>query len=445
MNPTAPQTPARTLRPVAQHFDKHGAPVVPLSPTRGMRNASIIYEKIKDLPDQTVIRADYDRQGKPFLYFPRAKKMSHHARDLLDTANAQADRQEALNIMLVIAQEVQAKSDVSQETRLAALRFGLKVRQRSIIGDIRVADVREALVVIHGVQQGSEAGRSGRQRGAQLRAQLANFIGMPAHLKAILTSVLETGRTSGYVGASAAVDAMFRLVQEFLSEHPRGDARAFLSHVGHYPLSAELIRFAWQWRKFAAEKNTTAGFLFRQMPWAKQIAFAARVIKFIAHRVGRWKEPGRDPERSILSSRVSSSSCGPEPAATNAPQAALDVTAVRPGRERQESQRTLVSLPKEEASSDVQVLSPLLRRDESRIQSYQRLESESSDLRVFSPLRQDADAAASTKSPAASPATADRVPAHAEASESEFSVRSLLDNIDWMPLGDSDAAADPTG
>ena len=48
---------------------------------------------------------------------PQRRKQLPHMR---------ADRQEALNIMLVIAQEAQAMNGVSQETRLAALRDRLE-------------------------------------------------------------------------------------------------------------------------------------------------------------------------------------------------------------------------------------------------------------------------------------------------------------------------------
>lgn len=420
MNPHAAHSPVRTLRPVAQHFDKDGAAVVPLSPTRGLRNASVIYEKIKDLPEQTAIRADYDRHGKPYLYFPRTQKLSNQSgRDLLGAANLQADRQEALNIMLVIAQEAQAMNGVSQETRLAALRFGLKVRQRNLVGDIRVGDVRDALAVINGVERPEAGAQPVRQKGVVLRAQLGNFISMPAHLKEILAIALETGRTSGAVGSGAAVDAMFKLVQAFLDEQPRGDARAFLSHVGRYPLSADLIRFAWQWRKIKTERHSTVGFLFRQLPWAKQIDFAARVIKFIAQRVGRWQDPAHASDRR-----------------------------------RGDSQITLVSLPKAEASSDIDVMSPLVHREASRLQPFQNPHAESSDVRVFSPLRDvaneanEADEAASTRSPSLpSPMAGRSVRADAagtEAVDTDASLQSLLDNVEWIPLGGSESGSDPS-
>lgn len=438
---------ARTLRPVAQHFDKDGAPVVPLSPTRGLRNAHTIYQKIKDLPEQTVIRADYDRGGKPFLYFPRTKKHSiQSSRDLLDATNELADRQEAINIMLVIAQDVQEANGVSQDARLAAMRFGLRVRQRSLFGDLRVGDVREALARLTGAEGRAEAETGMRPKDRVLHAQLHNFTGMPTHLKQILSIALATGHTSGSPPPTGTLDAMFTLVQAFVDEQPRGGARAFLSHVGRYPLSADLIRFAWQWRKLAASRHTTAGFLFRQMPWAKHIDFAARVIKFIARRNDRWKEPGQGSEHSLrISTLPSSASTGAASAFVDGGAGGAPEDGAAPQYKLRESPHGLASVQQAEASSDVQVRSPPARRDESRMRAFPNPATESSDLRVFSPARDDADVAASSRSPVASSPMADR--GHAaddDAGDDESSVRSLLDNIEWIPLDGSKSAGEPT-
>ncbi len=434
MNPTPAQTSSRSLRPVARHFDKEGAAVLPLSPSRGVRNASIIYEKIKDLPGETVIRADYDRVGKPYLYFPRSTKMSKQtARDLLSKANIVADRQEALNIMLMIARDVQDKSDISPDARLAAMKFGLVVRQRNMLGDIHVSDVRDALATINGVERSEKGGQALRQKGALLRAQLANFIRMPEHLKAMLATTLETGRGFGDTGSSLALDAMFKLVKDFLDEHPGGDARAFLSHVGHYPLSRSLIRFAWQWRKFKEERNTTMGLLFRQMAWVKQIDFAARVIKFMAQRFGRWKDPAQMSESGSLPSLPSLAS--------------LDSFTAGPGLSY--SQITPAVALNEEESSDVQVMSSPAPREMSRARPLHSPRSESSDVRISSSARDEADVAVSSTeshvptSLAGRPllrmggATDDRI--------SRASLQSLLANVEWIPLNDSETSSDPNG
>ncbi len=430
MNATSTQTSARTLYPVARHFDKEGAATVALSPSRALRNANIIYEKIKDLPDQTIIRADYDRVGKPYLYFPRSTKMSKQtARDLLGTANLQADRQEALNIVLVISKDAQERPDLSPEARLAALKLGLVARQRNMLGDIRVGDVRDALAAINGVERGEKGGQAVGQKGALLRAQLSNFIGMPAHLKAMLATTLETGRAFGTSSASAALDAMFKLVKAFLDEHPGGDSRTFLSHMGHYPLSSPLIHFAWQWRKMKQERHTGVGFLFRQMAWAKQIDFATRVIKFLAQRFGRWKDPEQLSESGLLPSLPS-----------------LDSMAAMPGVS--ESQNTPVVALNEETSSDVQVMSSPLPRQASRTRALHSPRSDSSDVRISQSARDTADVAVSSPVPNMPTLLSGRPLQTMGGASAEpvslATVQSLLANVEWIPLNSSETSSDPT-
>ncbi len=459
MNPIANDNPARTLRPVASHFDKSGAPILPLSPTRGLRNASTIYEKIKTLPDQTAIRADYDRSGKPYMYFPRTKKHSiQTSHDMLGTANEQADRQEVLSILQSIAQDVQTQSGSTQEARLAAIRFGLMLRQRSLLGDIRVGDVREALATFVGAEAPTD-GKT-RARGSVLRAQLANFVGMPLHLKKILASTLETGRTAASTPYICHVDAVFKLVQEFLTEQPQGSARTFLSHVGHYPLSADLIRFAWQWRKLKADGKATAGSLFRQMPWAKHIDFVTRVIRFVAERVGRWQAP--DPVSTRMKIRSMSSSAAAFSESVVSANSTTTSTVQTPARSRGTAQpqpqpqlqlqlqRAQPSLSTADLTSDVGVLSSPIPRADSRVLPFVEPEEVSSDARVMSPMQADADAAASsslhpTKSRARIVREEDsdetQVSDDGQASDdvestvSVTSVRSLLYDVDWVPFG----------
>ncbi len=66
MNPTSRD--GRILQPSAIHVDHGGDPVVQLSPHKGLKNASILYQGIKDLPDGIQLRGGFDRQSKPCVY-----------------------------------------------------------------------------------------------------------------------------------------------------------------------------------------------------------------------------------------------------------------------------------------------------------------------------------------------------------------------------------------
>lgn len=66
MNPTSRD--GRVLQPSATHVDHGGDPVVQLSPHKGLKNASILYQGIKDLPDGIQLRGGFDRQSRPCVY-----------------------------------------------------------------------------------------------------------------------------------------------------------------------------------------------------------------------------------------------------------------------------------------------------------------------------------------------------------------------------------------
>jgi hypothetical protein len=68
---TASATPnsPRILTPTAEYFPHDGVAFARLSPNKSLRNAAIIYESIKNLPDETLVRGDFDRKSRPFIFF----------------------------------------------------------------------------------------------------------------------------------------------------------------------------------------------------------------------------------------------------------------------------------------------------------------------------------------------------------------------------------------
>ncbi len=64
------------IQSVGDHVYHQGASYAPLSPTKGTRNAEIIYQAIKNMPDNTVIRDDFNAFGKPYIFFPKREKQT---------------------------------------------------------------------------------------------------------------------------------------------------------------------------------------------------------------------------------------------------------------------------------------------------------------------------------------------------------------------------------
>ena len=86
MNPTIKDS--RTLQPSAHYIDHGGDPVMQLSPHKGLKNASILYQGIKDLPDAIQLRGGFDRRARPCVYLRKRspKKIGELSRSTIVAA-----------------------------------------------------------------------------------------------------------------------------------------------------------------------------------------------------------------------------------------------------------------------------------------------------------------------------------------------------------------------
>ena len=71
---TATTNSPRVLTPTANYFPHDGAALVRLTPSKSLKNAATIYESIKNLPDKTLIRGDFDKHIRPYIFFPKRHK-----------------------------------------------------------------------------------------------------------------------------------------------------------------------------------------------------------------------------------------------------------------------------------------------------------------------------------------------------------------------------------
>jgi hypothetical protein len=55
----------------SNRVEHDGAPLFYMSAAKPARNMGLIYEAIKDVPDSTVVRADYDQKGASYIFFPK--------------------------------------------------------------------------------------------------------------------------------------------------------------------------------------------------------------------------------------------------------------------------------------------------------------------------------------------------------------------------------------
>lgn len=149
MNPSVSSP--KLLRPVADAIYHEGAPFVALSPHRGLRNACVIYEAIKNLPDKTLVRGDFNKNSSPFIYFPDRPKRKIIGRQAslnsIAEKNIEINRKEMAEFIHSIAVSACAPTD-KKDTALLSESMKLKHKIAQIQNnacDITVGDIKEPL------------------------------------------------------------------------------------------------------------------------------------------------------------------------------------------------------------------------------------------------------------------------------------------------------------
>lgn len=146
--PTSNASPPRLLKPVAGKIQNDGAAFVPLSPHRGIRNAAIIYEAIRNMPDKTLVRGDFDKQSRPLIYFPDRppKRVGKVDVDTVASRNAIHDRAEFASFIRSIV-EATFRAAPAQSPELHAA-LNLRNKALSTLQDNRdftVGDIKASL------------------------------------------------------------------------------------------------------------------------------------------------------------------------------------------------------------------------------------------------------------------------------------------------------------
>ncbi|MEO0319105.1 MAG: hypothetical protein RL404_2782 [Pseudomonadota bacterium] len=143
---------ARILQPVMQQFRSDGAPHVRLSSHKGLRNATILYEAIKNERGNTVLRADFDGAGKPRAIFAPGEKKDIaklYATSPIKARNLDAERQDLANILLSIADVAEASDGMDQKSLCAAALLKKAIKGATAARrDIHVQEIREPLKTI---------------------------------------------------------------------------------------------------------------------------------------------------------------------------------------------------------------------------------------------------------------------------------------------------------
>ena len=138
MKPISAQIPKR--------IEHEGAPLIYMSPTKPARNLSIIYQAIKDMPIGTVLQADHDPTGRPYVFFPGQTKTSKNTSSIKqqNLAHYRHEMGHILDTSLAAAKKTESKSSVKTDPA-AAEKLQKIVMLKPGQGDFTVGELKPLL------------------------------------------------------------------------------------------------------------------------------------------------------------------------------------------------------------------------------------------------------------------------------------------------------------
>ena len=270
----------RLLTPTAEYFPHEGAAFARLSPNKSLKNAAIIYESIKNLPDETSVRGDFDRKSRPFIFFPVAKK-EKEIQNLTTIAskNVEANRKEMQNFLLAISNDGFSfkKSNVHLSSASLILRYvctqTMNDQKDFVVGDIKnslktlamayYADLREKKTSPHRLM--------GKQVSRIQNKRLREFIAIPETTALDICAALRKNHVGKYDTKPEIAFHVFKsTVKKFLNQDVTTSKSLvnFLRQNAHEP---GLQFFAKRWIAITFPTMTDERIQFSTEPWAKEL------------------------------------------------------------------------------------------------------------------------------------------------------------------------------
>lgn len=271
------------IQSVGDHVYHQGASYKSLSPTKGTRNAEIIYQAIKNMPDNTVVRADFNAFGKPYIFFPKREKKTN--KETISTINSRAERNELSNILHTIATSSAQQYPRSSTVHGSVLSLNLLARSIPIARDFVAGDLKKDLGLLaethrKSLRAGAHAqvvakhGTTGTRSTKILDQRLRQFREADSKVLGKLATLLssESNTDSESSGLIAAL-AMRRLVREYLKQ-PAEEKKSLAALIKSRTTDSDLLLFAKLW----TEEMKGGDSLLCDHSWAHEMDGIARLI-----------------------------------------------------------------------------------------------------------------------------------------------------------------------
>ena len=276
MNTTPPP---RLLKPVTDTIRHDAAPFIRLSPTKSMKNASIIYEAIKDMPDRTLIRADFDKRGIPLVYFPERPSKKVEIKSPIKAKNIDADRKEMASFLASIVDVAYRSADPN--TKLINAAKDLKLRTNGVReqgGDFTVGDIKKSLHTmaiayrLQNIQKLTSPHRLLAKQDSQIqRKRFKEFIQLDRQMFTRLSDAIRDPSGSKYdTTAEVAVYEMKQMLRSYrilrLTE-----TVTFVEFLRRKGIGSNLHFFVTRWLEISFPTATASRIQLATEPWAKEM------------------------------------------------------------------------------------------------------------------------------------------------------------------------------
>ena len=277
----------RLLTPTAEYFPHEGAAFARLSPNKSLKNAAIIYESIKNLPDETSVRGDFDRKSRPFIFFPVAEKEKEMQNlTTIASKNVEANRKEMHNFLLAISNDGASfkKSDVHRTKASLILRHNC-TKTMNQQKDFVVGDIKESLKTLAKAYYADQLEKKtsphrlmGKQVSKIQNKRLREFIAIPANTALDICAALRKDHVGKYDTRPEIAFHFFKsTVKKFLNQDVTTSKSLanFLRQNAHEP---DLQFFAKRWIAITFPTMTDERIQFSTEPWAKELDRVCEII-----------------------------------------------------------------------------------------------------------------------------------------------------------------------
>lgn len=273
------------LQPVAENIYHDGAPFAPLSPHKGLRNAFVIFNAIKNQPDKTLVRGDFNKKSEPFIYFPeRPQRKIIGARPKptgIAGKNIEIGRKELAGFIHSITAAADPLSHSDHQIAQARMRLNfLSYEVENLERDFMVGDIKEPLrkiaqaYLMQNVRNLTSPHRLLPTQGSTIQdKRLREFAHMKRSMFGALADAIRPKSGANYKYDTAPEIAIFdtkELFKDYLKEKS-SSKKSFADSIRKNGVSPYVVYFAQRWLEISLPTQSKERVKLSTESWAKEL------------------------------------------------------------------------------------------------------------------------------------------------------------------------------